>query len=549
MSDDADFDTAADENGDEDSFNRADDGDYDDYQDEDVADFDNEHSSTDEHKHNPIHASASFSSSPSPLPPSDSASYECLDESQLRAHMQQLVADVASVIDQPADKAALLLRSQQWNKERLIARYFEQPQQLLARVGMQRYDEADSDDGASSGGDSSGSMVSCPICDDEYALHDTYSLGDGHRFCSSCWHDYLTAALANGRAVVLTRCPAYQCNTLVHDATFRRLCSQSEYDRFMHFVLRSYVEDNRSMRWCTHPGCQYALHALNHAVLSVSCRAGHKFCFQCQEEWHEPCTCEQLVKWREKNTTESDNAHWIIANTKRCPQCSVRIEKNQGCNHITCRHCKYEWCWVCNGDWKEHGNHTGGFYKCNKYNPKEAKKSERWKVEQADTSSQDAAKAERDAELNRYLFYYQRYHNHAESAKFAAQLRQETDKKIQSIPASLLIDVQYLAAATECVLECRHVLKYTYVFAYFLSSSSASSADGREGEERERERNLFEFLQQQLEKSVEALSEATEQRSEVLQRREEKSKIVNYTRVTKIFRDNLLAGVRNGLTG
>ena len=193
-------------------------------------------------------------------------------------------------------------------------------------------------------------------------------------------------------------------------------------------------------------------------------------------------------------------------------------------------------------------------------NPKEIKKSDRWKVEQADNStahppSVDTAKAERDAELNRYLFYYQRYHNHAESAKFAAQLRQETDKKIQSIPASLLIDVQYLAAATECVLECRHVLKYTYVFAYFLSSGGGGgsggggSVDGRDGEERERERNLFEFLQQQLEKSVEALSEATEQRSEVLQRREEKSKIVNYTRVTRIFRDNLLAGVRNGLTG
>ena len=362
MSDDADFDAA--DNGAEDSFNRADDGEYDDYQDEDAAEFDNDHR-TDEYKHNPIHTSTSFSSSPSPLPASDSQNYECLDSTQLRAHMDALIADVAAVIDQPKAKAALLLRTQQWNKERLIARYFEQPQQLLVRVGMQHYDEADGESEASMSDESGG--VSCPICDDEYSLRDTYSLGDGHRFCSSCWHDYLTSALANGRAVVLTRCPAYQCNTLVHDETFRRLCTEAEYDRLLHFVLRSYVEDNRSMRWCTHPGCQYALHALNHAVLSVSCRAGHKFCFQCQEEWHEPCTCEQLVKWREKNTTESDNAHWIIANTKRCPQCSVRIEKNQGCNHITCRHCKYEWCWVCNGDWKEHGNHTGGFYKCNKW--------------------------------------------------------------------------------------------------------------------------------------------------------------------------------------
>ena len=542
----------------EDSFNRADDGDFDYYDEQDAADFtDDADNGANEHKHRPIHQSTSFSASPLPLPSSDSQSYECLDESQLRAHMDALVADVASVIDQPQDKAALLLRTQQWNKERLIAKYFEQPQSLLAQVGLAHFDEADGD-GEAAMSDSSG-LVSCPICDDEYELRDTYSLGDGHRFCAACWHDYLTSALANGRAVVLTRCPAYQCNTVVLDASFRRLCSSAEYERFSHFVLRSYVEDNRSMRWCTHPACPYALHALNSAVLSVSCRASHRFCFACQEEWHEPCLCAQLLVWREKNVAESDNAHWIIANTKRCPKCSVRIEKNQGCNHITCRHCKYEWCWVCNGDWKEHGNHTGGFYKCNKWNPKEAKRADKWKQEQPDSSGDkssggtaggkdaDAVKAERDAELNRYLFYYQRYHNHAESAKFAAQLRAETDKKIASIPASLLIDVQYLAAATECVLECRHVLKYTYVFAYFLSSGATGG--GSEGDERERERNLFEFLQQQLEKSVEALSEATEQRSEVLQRRDEKSKIVNYTRVTKTFRDNLLAGVRNGLTG
>jgi hypothetical protein len=57
----------------------------------------------------------------------------------------------------------------------------------------------------------------------------------------------------------------------------------------------------------------------------------------------------------------------------------------------TCRGCKHEWCWVCDGKWADHGagvqhllpsafvpplitallvwlsgNHTGGYYKCNK---------------------------------------------------------------------------------------------------------------------------------------------------------------------------------------
>ena len=56
-------------------------------------------------------------------------------------------------------------------------------------------------------------------------------------------------------------------------------------------------------------------------------------------------------------------------NTKLCPSCRKPIEKNQGCNHMTCRSigCKYEFCWLCMGPWTEHGSVTGGFYKCNKF--------------------------------------------------------------------------------------------------------------------------------------------------------------------------------------
>jgi len=41
---------------------------------------------------------------------------------------------------------------------------------------------------------------------------------------------------------------------------------------------------------------------------------------------------------------------------------------------MTCKMCAYEFCWLCSGKWSEHGQKTGGYYNCNKY--EELKKSD-----------------------------------------------------------------------------------------------------------------------------------------------------------------------------
>ena len=34
------------------------------------------------------------------------------------------------------------------------------------------------------------------------------------------------------------------------------------------------------------------------------------------------------------------NALWVAANTKKCPRCTTAIEKDEGCNHMSCRKCR-----------------------------------------------------------------------------------------------------------------------------------------------------------------------------------------------------------------
>ena len=120
-------------------------------------------------------------------------------------------------------------------------------------------------------------------------------------------------------------------------------------------MVQSFVDRNKSMRWCPAPKCEFIVSAPV-GTLNVKCQGrttacGCHFCFKCGEEAHQPSSCVELAQWSEKCQNDSETANWILANTKRCPKCNTRIEKNQGCNHMTCRSCKYEFCWMCMGDW------------------------------------------------------------------------------------------------------------------------------------------------------------------------------------------------------
>jgi len=38
---------------------------------------------------------------------------------------------------------------------------------------------------------------------------------------------------------------------------------------------------------------------------------------------------------------------WIRKNTRPCPSCRAPVNKNGGCNHMTCTRCKAKFCWAC----------------------------------------------------------------------------------------------------------------------------------------------------------------------------------------------------------
>lgn len=155
----------------------------------------------------------------------------------------------------------------------------------------------------------------------------------------------------------------------------------------------------------------------------IECECGTNFCVYCCQPSHEPVDCEAAKAWDAKNNAESENVTWILANTKPCPKksCSKPIEKNQGCNHMTCKSCNYDFCWVCLAPWKEHGSATGGYYKCNKF--EELTKDPSF-------LKQQSVVQETKNELAFYTFHFERYMNHDKAEKLARKLKPVLQDKI-----------------------------------------------------------------------------------------------------------------------
>ncbi|KAL4745677.1 hypothetical protein BDW72DRAFT_186260 [Aspergillus terricola var. indicus] len=82
-----------------------------------------------------------------------------------------------------------------------------------------------------------------------------------------------------------------------------------------------------------------------------------------EEEEEEPETTKEEVKDDFKEKIEMLKRRMrevelsmkkVEETTKRCPGCQWPIEKNDGCDHMTCIKCRAEFCWICLGGWSSH---------------------------------------------------------------------------------------------------------------------------------------------------------------------------------------------------
>ncbi|XP_059281810.1 probable E3 ubiquitin-protein ligase ARI7 [Lycium ferocissimum] len=455
----------------------------------------------------------------------DNKNYVVLSDDDIRRLMDDDINKVSSVLSVSKTEASALLRRYNWSVNKVHEEWFADESKVREAVGLKIIQEKKVD--------VTQHIITCGICFEDYSSSDDdgiLRMACGHPFCVECWKGYICNSIADGPGCLNLRCPEPSCRVAVTQHIIDRLTSEGDRKRYYGFLFRNYVEENRKIKWCPAPGCDFAVEFdIGSDNCEVVCGCSNYFCWNCTEEAHRPVDCDMVVKWMEKNNAESENTNWILAYTKACPKCKRPIEKNEGCMRMTCRDpCKYQFCWLCLDSWALHG-----YNPCNKYKP----------------GNEDEQKKEMAKQsIEKYTHYYERWAANEKSRKKAVEdLRRMGEvnvkelSELQSVPETQL---KFILEAWKQIVECRRVLKWTYAYGFYLPDVEHTK------------RQFFEYLQGQAEAGLERLHLCAEKELEIYLNVEEgnsktfddfRIKLSGLTSVTKNYFENLVRALENGL--
>ncbi|CAF2115481.1 unnamed protein product [Rotaria magnacalcarata] len=421
-----------------------------------------------------------------PLTPSDQKKpnfhYSVLTENQYIELIMNYVDEIKDILQLPSTIVKLLLHYFKWNKQRLLERFYEMDHDEFYRQSkvVNPFTEK------RCASESTGICLIC--CSDGQT--EMFSLKCKHTFCNDCWKGYLINKIINEGLAQTIACPDLQCEILVDDETITKFLDDNEFVKHIYtkIILNSYVENNPRARWCPGKKCGCIINATsltsayNYAQLITCDHCQTSFCFQCAQSWHDPIKCILLLQWNKKMLDDSETVIWLKANTKSCPKCKVNIEKNGGCNHMTCGHCCHEFCWLCFGKWSTHSE-------CNRFD---------------ENQITDALQNEYALALSRYVHYYDRFYNHQYSFDLETKLFENIRLKLIHNEQQLSKnDTQTIEKAFSVLLSCRQTLIYTYPFAYYLVKNNQSIVFEENQADIEKTcGELSRFLEQELTKEL-----------------------------------------------
>ena len=194
----------------------------------------------------------------------------------------------------------------------------------------------------------------CPICGDEFMVNRKNKVKNcSHAFCDECWYDFLSIKIKENKLPSI-KCLDYNCDSKLSDEFIINILKSDKdlIKKYKKYKIELEIINNPNKKLCPFPNCDSFLELKDLKEKYVICENNHTFCFLCLKKPHGENPCEEKM---DKSIIEYALNNFV----KKCPNCSIIIEKNNGCNHITCSKCQYQWCWLCNQKY-EIGHYSQG---------------------------------------------------------------------------------------------------------------------------------------------------------------------------------------------
>lgn len=214
----------------------------------------------------------------------------------------------------------------------------------------------------------------CDICFTEKYGKNCIKFKDcEHVYCDNCLKSYFDIHIKDGNIRALT-CPEPGCDSQAFPAQIKNLVSKQDFERYEALLLQTTLDMMTDVVYCPRTFCQSPVVIEDGEVMGLCSGCRYSFCTYCKLAYHgvEPCklkqeklkdvckeyqdgdatTRKQLeekygAKILRKTIENIESERWVASNSKPCPGCGAAIEKQSGCNKMTCYKCKCYFCWLC----------------------------------------------------------------------------------------------------------------------------------------------------------------------------------------------------------
>ncbi|KAG7636722.1 Zinc finger RING-type [Arabidopsis thaliana x Arabidopsis arenosa] len=205
---------------------------------------------------------------------------------------------------------------------------------------------------------------SCPVCYAYVSPNDKFEVqGCFHRICVTCMRKpFSSEQILRGNTAI---CPYPDCeNDLVPEDC--RAFADADAITLMIQRKKEKAIPVKDRVYCPNPSCSFLMSDLDlirhisknprHSEEARKCmECGLSFCKKCHVPWHYKKTCDEFKKSESYLKSDAAILESFVKTQgwKKCSQCQSIVQHGGGCQQMTCRHCKHEFCYTCGAPCKK----------------------------------------------------------------------------------------------------------------------------------------------------------------------------------------------------